>query len=494
METILGFDFGTQGAKGTLISCDGAAIGVEKVSYPPRFFSRGNIEQSPKAYWEALRTICLRLRSKYEADYKEICAIGLSGQMHSVIPMDRADRPIGNTLTWMDYRSAEECKAYGDLFRTYGCINPILPVYSCPKILWIRENEPERFQMSKRFVFVKDYVKHLLCGEWMTDYSDASATLLYDFENNTWNEPFCKALGIEPGVFPGIADSATVTGHLLNAQARILSLRAGIPIVNGAGDLAAGIVGNGAMDPSEILMMLSTSGQILSRQDSVSKDVREGTHYFRFLDRSSGFLLSSIPAAGLCYSWLNALIYGGAANGFRKLDRAAERSGPDGPLFCADLNGSGTPDCDPADSGAFLGLRMTHGVGGCAHAVLEGVAFKMFEAAESIGAQSKIIKLSGGGSKSDYWCQMFADVFRLEMRKVAVGDGSSSGAACIAAKAIGAQTQTAISWRSFQPDATHSQLYQKRHDILKQYCCSSKTANNATYALEQEIRKELEMK
>lgn len=460
-KSYLGFDFGTQGAKGVLIDGAGRILMSYHIGYGVIHGSSGQKEQDPKTYYDALLGLC-RILGKHEA-YSRVEAISVSGQMHGIIPVKNDGEPAGNAIIWMDNRSAGQCERYKSIFEKNKCVNSVLPVYTAPKILWFREERKEAYKKTCKFIFVKDYVKYLLCKKWSTDYSDASGSLLFDFENNRWNEQLLDQLSLNSDLFPVILPSCAIVGHLCGEMARILSLKSGIPIANGMGDLASGLAGNGVKNENQMLVMISTSGQLMLRNRKVPVSMKKGLHYFKLEDEYTGFYLSSIPTAGLCCSWLSRQIGEVGPPGFKHIDDLAASIETTDLLFGPYLAGSGSPHHDPDMRGYFIGLTDRHTNADMARAVLEGVAMAMYTAFMSFDTAIESIVLAGGGAKSAVWSQIFSSVFNKEILRNLNGDLSALGSAYNAANSVNAGIKVPMDMHKVYPD---SQVDYYRKKIL----------------------------
>lgn len=446
MNTILGLDFGTQGAKGVIITPDGLSRSYAYSPYSIITKTGGIAEENPADWLIALKDICVQLELNDKTAFDSISAIGVSGQMHGFVPVDKNGTPVMNAMIWMDNRAVSECEAVEKALDTADdmtAVNPVTGTYSAPKILYLYKNLPEIIKKTWKLLFVKDYIKFVLCRSTHTDHSDASGTLLYNFREGKWDESLLSELGISSGILPDIESSLKQCGGLHQSIASALGLKSGIPVINGAGDLASGILGSGVVDSGQLLIMLSTSGQVMSINRGKSFVPLKGTHYFKYPDGMNIFALTSMPSAGMCLKWLSDILFKDMHKErddiFSYMEYIANQSniGSSGLLFMPYLQGAGNPHLDNCAASSFIGLRAYHQQSDFIRAVMEGVSFGLREAVESMGILYSEVLLAGGGAKSPLWSSMIADVLKSRLITVGVKDVSSFGAALIAATSIG---------------------------------------------------------
>lgn len=443
METLLSLDFGTGGVKALLSSPGGRQLALRQEGYP---FSRnqgGHMEQDPQDWWRAAVAACAALRQEFPGEYAGVCAIGLCAQMHGPVLLDGHGEPVGGCITWCDTRCAKEAaglqKLLGEaLFERLQ--NPASCAYTAPKLLWLLRHEPERMERAATVLFCKDYIRYRLTGELASDHTDASGSLLYDFETNAWSDEAIRALGLRPTLFPGLLPSFAAGGSLCRESAAALALPQGIPVAVGAGDLACSVLGSGLTQAGEALLNLGTAGQVLSL-GAPGAGCAKGSYLFSFLSPGSRFSLCALPSAAYCLRWFLEQVgelparsgEEAALSPFARLDRYAAESeaGARGVLFAPYLNGTGSPYFDEGTRGAFLGLGSGHTRQDLCRALLEGVGYGVRDCFEALGGAGRIrtLCLSGGGARSGLWRQILADILGHDLLLPA-GEQATAAGAC----------------------------------------------------------------
>jgi xylulokinase len=452
MPNLLGIDIGTSGCKAVLIDERGKVLAETSAEYPVSMPKPTWSEQSPEDWWAGVQDCLRHLYSQQPtANSGQLAAIGVTGQMHGAVFLDDNGEVIRPAILWNDQRTAQECleieEAIGRVeIRRITC-NPPLTGFQLPKLLWLRKHEPENFARVRTVLLPKDYIRFKLTGEIATDVTDASGTGLFDVPGRKWSEEIASRLGIDLGLFPACHESSTVMGRGAMtgfvSEARDIALEgdatAGIPVVAGAGDQAAGAVGTGTASPGIISVSLGTSGVVFACLEEPQFDPEGALHTFCHANgrwHAMGVMLS----CGGALSWYRNAVRPGTR--FSEIDEEAERARPgcDGLTFLPYLSGERSPHNDPHARGAWAGLTLSHGGPQMSRSVLEGVTFGLFDSLERIkrlGGECREIRVTGGGAKSRFWRQLIADVFQAECSTLAVDQGPAFGAALLAGVGIG---------------------------------------------------------
>lgn len=452
MAYTIGVDIGTSGTKCLLIDPDGNILAEASATYglsmPKPLWS----EQDPEDWWQAtvktIRAVVKQARVK-AADVK---AIGLSGQMHGSVFLDKGGKVLRPALLWNDGRTFEECaeitqRAGGrdELIRMVA--NPALTGFTAPKILWLRNKEPKRFDKLKTVLLPKDEIRRRLTGEIATDVSDASGMLLLDVRHRCWSDELLGKLELDRGLLGTVYESEQVTGTLRPEIAEKLGLTTACRVVGGAGDCAAGAIGNGIVRSGVLTASLGTSGVMFVHSDEPQYDRLGRLHTFCHAVHGKWHMMGVTLSAAGSLQWFvenicPELLQRRGVDPYATInsEAAAVPPGSDGLLFAPYLAGERTPHADPLARGCFVGLTSSHRRGHLARAVMEGVAFSLRDSLEIIkqlGVPVRELRLSGGGAKSALWKQIFADVMDQAACTINAEQGPAYGVALLAAVGAG---------------------------------------------------------
>lgn len=452
MAYTIGVDIGTSGTKSLLIDPDGNILAEASASYGISMPKPMWTEQDPEDWWTAtvktIRAVVKQARAK-PADVK---AIGLSGQMHGSVFLDAKCKVIRPALLWNDQRTAAECeeitqRAGGKrkLIKMVG--NPALTGFTAPKILWLRNKEPKRFDKLAHVLLPKDEIRRRLTGELATDVSDASGMLLLDVAKRKWSTSLLSKLELDPSLLGSVYESEDVTGNLRPEIAEKLGLTTDCVVVGGAGDCAAGAVGNGIVRRGVLTASLGTSGVMFMHSDQPQYDTEGRLHTFCHAVRGKWHMMGVTLSAAGSLQWFvenvcTELATRRGADPYQTInsEAAAIESGAEGLLFAPYLAGERTPHADPNARGCFVGLTNKHSRGHLARAVMEGVAMSLRESLEimkSLDVPVREMRLSGGGAKSQVWRQIFADVMDQSACTINAEQGPAYGVALLAAVGSG---------------------------------------------------------
>ncbi|MBA2754385.1 MAG: xylulokinase [Chloroflexia bacterium] len=444
-----GIDLGTSAVKVLVVDGGGSVVGRGEAGYPVDRPRPGWAEQDPETWWAAAGDACRAAITGL--DPRRVAGIGVTGQMHGTVLLGADDRPVRPAIIWMDQRStAQVAEITGGVGRDRLIAlagSPLATGFQAATVAWCRRHEPELWAKVRRVALPKDALRHRMTGEWLTDASDASGTLLLDVRERDWSSLLLAAAGIDRAYLPPVGPSTASAGTLRSDAASHLGLPAGTPVVVGAGDAPAAALGAGVIGPETLFLTISTGSQVLVPAPSPGIDAAGRLHTFCAApgpDEAVGwYVMGASLAAGLALHWLRDRVF--SLEGPEALDRmtawAAEvPAGANGLLFVPYLLGERTPHMDPDARGTLLGLTAAHERGDLVRAVMEGVIFATRDAALALaetGAAPERIVVAGGGSRSPLWLQMIADVHGRPVTPLATVDQSAVGAALLAAAGTG---------------------------------------------------------
>lgn len=490
MSYFIGLDIGTSAAKAVLCDQDGKIIAIGQQEYPLYTPFPLWSEQNPADWWEGSNKAIQQVLASANIDPSKVAGIGLTGQMHGSVFLDKGNNVIRPALLWNDQRTAKECEQITELIGYEKLIdiagNPALTGFQAPKILWLRNNEPERFGKVAKVLLPKDYIRFLLTGEFASDCSDAAGTLLLDLRKRDWSTELLQKLDLPRDWFPTVYEGSQITGRLLPAIAERLGLPGGIPVVAGGGDNAAAAVGTGIVRAGLVSSSIGTSGVVFAHSDEIRLDPKGRLHTFCHAVPGKNHLMAVTLAAGNSLRWLRdvlrepmSLDETTAAINYDLMSVMAAKvpAGAEGLIFLPYLSGERTPHLDPLASGAFVGLTARHTAAHLVRAVMEGVAFSLrdgFEIMHTLEVPIDQVRAIGGGGKSSLWCQIQADIFGTEVVNLAVEEGPAYGAALLAIAADqDAEGVTNISescvrtTTKFQPEAASVEKYNQIYAVYK---------------------------
>ncbi|TKI06102.1 xylulokinase [Martelella alba] len=431
----IGIDLGTSGVKALLLGEDNVLLAshTEKlsVSRPHPLWS----EQDPQDWWQATDRAMQSLSGQH--DLRGVKALGLTGQMHGAVLLDRRQNVLRPAILWNDGRSYRQCRQLeqqvGDSRRITG--NLIMPGFTAPKLLWVRDNEPDIFRRTAKIVLPKDYLRWRMTGDFASDMSDAAGTMWLDVGGRHWSDAMLAACDLTPDHMPALFEGNQTTGELSAGLASRWGLPAGVPVVAGGGDNAAGAIGVGIWRQGQAMLSLGTSGVYFAVSDGFLSNPEKAVHSFCHALPGKWHLMSVMLSAASCLDWAARLTGQPSVPALLALAEHS-RSDVDAPLFLPYLSGERTPHNNPKATGAFWGLTHQHGPAELAQAVLEGVSFGLADGMDVVhasGVKPESIALIGGGARSHYWRQLLADVSGETLDYRRGGDvGPALGAARLA--------------------------------------------------------------
>ncbi len=450
-------------------------------------------EQNPADWWQgSIKAIQQLLDSRAVAP-AQVTGIGLTGQMHGSVFLDKENQVIRPALLWNDQRTAAECKqitttvGYERLIEITG--NPALTGFQAPKILWLRNHEPGNYERVAKVLLPKDYIRLMMTEVSATDCSDAAGTLLLDVHKRDWSTELLQLLNLPREWFPTVYEGSQITGKLLPAIAQMLGLPAGIPVVAGGGDNAAAAVGTGIVRSGLVSSSIGTSGVVFAHSDAIRLDPKGRLHTFCHAVPGKNHLMAVTLSAGNSFRWLRDLFRTSASNltGSEECalsydamtTQAAQVSpGAEGLIFLPYLTGERTPHLDPFATGAFVGLSARHTAAHLVRAVMEGVTFSLrdgLEIMQALEVPIDQVRAIGGGGKSPFWCQLQADIFGCEVVNLAVEEGPAYGAALLAiaadqdADGVTRVSEACVKTTDrYYPQAAHVERYNQLYPIYRQ--------------------------
>jgi xylulokinase len=447
----LGVDTSTTSSKALLIDEAGAVVAVASSPHtlqtPRPLWS----EQDPQEWWQA---VCVSIRSvvkKAGVKAETIAGIGLTGQMHGLVLLDDSGEVLRPAILWNDQRTKAQCDEIHSRIGREKFIqitgNVALTGFTAPKILWVKENEPEIYGKATHVLLTKDFVRYKLTGDFAMDKADGSGTVLFDLKERDWSGEILSALGIPRSWMPPLYEGPQITGHLTPAAAAATGLKAGTPVMAGGGDQAAQAVGVGAVKPGSIGLTVGTSGVVFATTSSALIEPRGRLHAFCHAVPGMWHFMGVMLSAAGSLQWYRDTLAPGMS--FDDLLKEAESvpAGSEGLQFLPYLSGERTPHPDPLARGAFIGLTLRHGRGHMTRAVLEGVAFGLkdiFTLIQNAGLGKIIqVRASGGGIKSLLWRQILASVLETELITAEIVEGAAYGAAMLAGVGAGVWSNVA---------------------------------------------------
>ena len=453
MACFLGIDIGTTGIKSLLIDDKGRTVASASVEHDVQSPHPGWTEQNPEVWWRGTLETVRQVVTK-AGPGEQVGGIGLSGQMHTSVFLDRSGSVIRPAILWNDARTTEACRwitekvGTENLKKTVG--NPALEGFTAPKVVWLRDQEPENFEKLTYLLLPKDYIRYRLTGEMRMDFSDAAGTLMLDVRKREWSGEFLKKTGIPSGILPGLAESIEVCGQVTAEVAEATGLRAGTQVVAGGADNTCGAVGNGVVKPGRVLSSIGTSGVIFAHSDQMRVDPGMRVHSFCHSVPLKSYLMGVSLSAGSALKWYRDVLSPleraeeakSGTDAYELLTKAAATCSPgaEGLLFLPYLAGERTPHQDASARGVWFGLSHRHRREHLIRSVLEGITFALRDSLEIIKGLNvpvQDIRCAGGGARSPFWRQLQADIFGHPVTTMNSEEGPAFGAALMAAVGLG---------------------------------------------------------
>ncbi len=489
MSYLIGIDIGTSGTKTVLFAENGTPIASSTVEYPLYQPKNGWAEQDPADWWRAVCETSSAVIAKAGIDAGEIKGIGLSGQMHGLVMLDKDGNVIRNSIIWCDGRTGAECKYITETIGKERLIeisaNPALTGFTAGKILWVRNNEPQNFERCAKMMLPKDYIRFMLTGEFATEVSDASGMNLMDVPARDWSDEILSKLQIDRATLGRMYESCEVTGTVTETAAKLTGLRAGTPVVGGAGDNMAAAVGTGVVAAGKAFTTIGTSGVIFAHSDNVTIDPGGRVHTFCAAVPGAWTVMSCSLAAGLSLKWYRDNFCKAEMEAAEGMDVdsyillneqiAKVPIGSDKLIYAPWLMGERSPLLDENARGLFFGLSARHTKYNLLRAVMEGVSFSQRQCLDvfrEMGVPFSNMLATGGGGKSPLWRQMLADIYGCDVTTLETSEGPALGVAILAGVGAGVYSsvpeacEAVIKTKTVQqPVAENSREYEKFYNI-----------------------------
>lgn len=472
----IGIDLGTSAVKLLLMNAEGKVENVESLEYPLYFPHSGWSEQNPADWWDAVQK-GLKLLIK-DVDASKVGGISFGGQMHGLVVLDENDEVIRPAILWNDNRTAKQSDYLNEVIgktKLSECTaNISFAGFTAPKLLWMKEEEPENFARIKKIMLPKDYIAYKLTGVHCTDVSDASGMLLFDVKNKCWSKEMMAICDVEESQLAKVYESYEKVGTVLPEIAAELGLSENVIVAAGAGDNAAAAVGTGTVGEGSCNISLGTSGTIFIVSKEFRVDENNALHSFDHADGNYHLMGCMLSAASCNKWWMDEII---KTKEYAKEQEGITKLGENEVFFLPYLMGERSPHNDPNARGAFVGMSLNTTRCDMTQAVLEGVAFALrdsFEVAKSLGIQIERTKICGGGAKSPLWKKMIANILNVKVDVIANDEGPGLGGAILAAVACGeyasvkeASEKIVKIVETIEPDETLAAKYEARYQKFK---------------------------
>ncbi len=491
MSCYLGVDIGTSGTKTVLFSSSGQKLASATEEYPLYQPENGWAEQEPMDWWNAVCASIKRVIAASRVNKDEIGGVGLSGQMHGLVMLDKDGKVLRPSILWCDQRTAAECE---EITLRVGAdrliaitANPALTGFTASKILWVQKHEPHLYERCNKILLPKDFIRYMLSGEYAAEVSDASGMQLLDINQRAWSPEILEKLAIDKSLLAAVYESVAVTAKVSSSAAVQTGLRQGTPIVGGGGDQAAGAVGNGIVKEGLLSSTIGSSGVVFAHTDAPRIDKGGRVHTFCHAVPGAWHVMGVTQGAGLSLKWFRDNFCGDeirlgkdmAIDPYVIMDKeaAAIPPGSNQLLYLPYLMGERTPHLDPKARGVFFGLSTFHNKADLIRAVMEGVTFSLRDCLEILretGVSADEIVASGGGGKSMLWRQMQADVYRCPVVTTISDEGPALGAAILSMVGTGAYDNVPEACDAIvrkkdvtRPDDASAAVYEKQYAIYK---------------------------
>ncbi len=492
MKYWLGIDVGTGGSRALLVTAEGeVAAGVTAAHEDIIMHQALWAEQRPENWWDAAREAIRGVLAKAGASGDDVAGVGLSGQMHGLTLLDSDDNVIRPALIWCDQRSQEQVdwinSTAGAEMVLEQTANPVLTGFTAPKLLWVRDHDAASYERVRRVLLPKDYIRFCLTGEYASEVSDASGTALFDVVNRRWATPLIEKLGIDASTLPTVVESAEQTGTISAVAAALTGLKAGTPVVGGAGDQAASAVGNGIVEMGMVSCTIGTSGVVFSHLDKPAYDPEGRVHTFCHAVPGKWHIMGVTQGAGLSLQWFRnnlgadfvarAEAEGGDAYDLMTAEAANAPAGCEGLQWLPYLMGERTPHLDALARGGWVGVTAKHTRAHLMRSMIEGVTFSLKDCLgiiESLGAEVSVVRASGGGAKSDFWRGILAGAFDRPIATLQTQEGSAYGVALLAMVGTGEYGSVEETCHAvirerdrLAPDAELAMAYEKTYSVFR---------------------------
>ncbi len=474
----IGIDLGTSSVKLLLMQNDGTVLSSVSKEYPVSYPNPGWSEQNPEDWLRQTLAGLTELLGTAQTDKSKIRGIGIGGQMHGLVVLDKDDNVIRPAILWNDGRTEQETEflntVIGKKRLSEYTGNIAFAGFTAPKILWMKKNEPEKFEAVNKIMLPKDYLVYMLTGAFSTDVSDASGMLLLDVRNRKWSEEMLEICGISEQMLPQVRESYEISGCLKTEILELLGLTGVIVVVAGAGDNAAAAIGTGTVENGSCNISIGTSGTVFIACDEFTIGENNAIHAFGHANGRYHLMGCMLSAASCLKWWLEDILN---TDDYQEEQRDIKGRGNNPVYFLPYLMGERSPHNDPNVRGAFLGLGLDTTRKQMAEAVFEGVSFALkdsLEIARSVGIEIQKTKLCGGGAKSPVWQEILANILDMEVEILESEEGPALGGAILAATACGeyATVEDAVKAivkvrKIISPQKELAGVYQKKYEVFR---------------------------
>ncbi len=486
---LIGIDLGTSGVKSFLFDEDGNVVKDCSAEYPLSQPFPGWAEQDPEDWRRAVVGTLCSLTDNIDAS--KIAGIGLTGQMHGLVMLDKDNNVIRPAIIWCDNRTAEECQEITALVGAKRLMditaNPALAGFTASKIMWVKKHEPQNWAKCCHILLPKDYIRFVLTGEYASDVSDASGMQLMDIKNRCWSEELLDILDINSSLLPTLYESPDRSGSITREISEITNIPHGTPVAAGAGDNAAAAIGSGVYQNGKAFATIGTSGVVFAHTDEMRVDESGRVHTFCCAVPGAYHVMGVTQAAGLSLRWFRdnfcrdeiSVAENIGKDPYYLMDMAAEQSPPGcrGLVFLPYLMAERTPHLDPYCRGAFFGLSAAHTKADMIRSVMEGVMYSLKDCCgvlDEMGVLPEEIYMCGGGARSPLWKRMAADIFGLPIKTLSCQEGPALGAAILAGVCAGVYKSVADGCsrcvkvkETVPPTKNDKKQYEKAYDIYR---------------------------
>ncbi|KJR49299.1 Xylulose kinase [Desulfosporosinus sp. I2] len=491
MRYLLGVDLGTSGTKTVLFDLVGNVICSKTIEYPLYQPANGWAEQDPSDWWNATCDGIKYVITTSGIEASEISGVGLSGQMHGLVMLDKNGMVLRNSIIWCDQRTAKECQQMNSIMGEKRLLeitaNPALTGFTASKILWIQNNEPEVYEKCAHILLPKDYIRYMLTGEFATDVSDASGMQLMDIPNRCWSDEILSKFNIDKSMLGKIYESPEVTGKIHSRAAEVTGLCVGTIVVGGAADNSAAAIGTGVVRTGNAFTTIGTSGVVYAISDDVSIDLKGRVHTLCSAVPGKWTLMSCTLGAGLSLKWLRDTCCSEemieaerlGVDPYVVMDRLAEKvmPGAGGLVYLPYLMGERSPHPDPDCRGVFFGLSASHNRANMIRAVMEGVAFSQLECVDVFKEMQVNVEdmiACGGGGRSTVWRQMLSDMYGCSVSTIKADEGPAFGVAILAGVGAGVYDSVEAACDNLvskniilKPNPSTRKVYEEYYELYK---------------------------
>lgn len=482
MKYVIGIDLGTSAVKTVLVNTKGELCAKATKNYPLLHGKTGYSEQDPNEWVQQTASALHELLSNSKVNSEDIEGISYSGQMHGLVLLDKNHNLLRHSILWNDTRTTTQCQRLYEMIGERRLLeitkNQALEGFTLPKLLWVKEHEPEIFEQTAVFMLPKDYLRFKMTGVIHSEYSDAAGTLLLNVNEKNWSEEICQLVGIDVNICPPLVESSECVGTVNKEMAKQTGLTTSTKVFAGGADNACGAIGAGILSSGETLCSIGTSGVVLSYEERSDRDFAGKVHYFNHGKENAFYTMGVTLSAGYSLSWFrdNFAENESFENMVANIDKVP--IGANGLLFTPYLVGERTPHADATIRGSFIGMDTFHKKGDFTRAVIEGITFSLNESIEIFrenGKEITSIVSIGGGAKSDTWLQIQADVFNAKIIKLSTEQGPALGAAMLAAYGCGwynsleecAGSFIGIS-KTYMPNLGNVEVYKQLYALYKE--------------------------